>query len=206
MAAASESPMHTRLAGGLLIGSIVALFVWRLVIVQAVLGPIDPSDNLPGTQRDLLAGGLLLGSIIATIGFTVLARQLRPTSVGRWALFGKYACQAAPLVLAIGMLGVLFSPAFLILFTAFAALTTGSWVIFGLALWRAALLRWLGLLTACLGITMLVLILTGAFIIFIMFGALAPLGLGLLLRRQPASASVQTDDAVLANVRDDARA
>jgi hypothetical protein len=89
MHAASESPMHTRLAGGLLIGSIVALFAWRLVIVEAVLGPIDPADNLPGWQRDLLASGLLLGSIIATTGLTLLARQLRATGVGRWALFGS---------------------------------------------------------------------------------------------------------------------
>jgi hypothetical protein len=95
MHATSESPMHTRLAGGLLIGSIVALFAWRLVIVEAILGPIDPADELPGWQRDLLASGLLVGSIITTTGLTLLARQLRATSVGRWALFGRYACQAA---------------------------------------------------------------------------------------------------------------
>jgi hypothetical protein len=177
--------MRTRLAGGLLVGSVVALFAWRLVIVEAILGPIDPAEDLPAPERALLAVGLLAGSILATIGLTLLARQLRPTGAGRWAVIGQYACQAAPAVLAIGMLGLLVHPAFQTLFTAFAALTTGSWVIFGLALWRVGLLRWLGLLTAFLGVAMLILILAGAFIIFIMFGALLPLGLGLLLRRQP---------------------
>jgi hypothetical protein len=151
MDAMSESPMHTRFTGGLLIGSIVALFAWRLVIVEAILGPIDPADNLPGWQRDVLASGLLLGSIIATTGLTLLARQLRATSVGRWALLGQYACQAAPPVLAIRMFGILLSPSFQVLFTVFAALTTASWVIFGLALWRAGVLRWLGLVISILG-------------------------------------------------------
>jgi hypothetical protein len=177
--------MHTRLAGGLLIGSIIALFAWRLVIVEAIFGPVNPADSLPGAERALLASGLLVGSVLAAIGFTLLARQLRPTSARRWALVGQAACQTAPAVLAIGMFGILVHPAFQTLFTAFAALTTGSWVIFGLALWRVGLLRWLGLLTAFLGVAMLILILAGAFILFIMFGALLPLGLGLLLRRQP---------------------
>jgi hypothetical protein len=185
MAVKTVPPMHTRLAGGLLIGSIVALFSWRLVIVEAILGDINPADNLPAIERDVLASGLLVGSILATIGLTLLARQLRPTSAGRWAQIGQYTCQAAPVVLALGMIGTLLDPVFQILFTAFAALTTASWFIFGLALWRAGVLRWLGLLTAMLGVVMLVLVLTGSFIIFIMSGALLPLGLGLLLHRQP---------------------
>jgi hypothetical protein len=184
--------MHTRLAGGLLIGSIVALFAWRLVIVEAILGPINPADDLPGTERALLASGLLVGSILAAIGFTLLARQLRRTAAGRLAQIGQLACQAAPVVLALGILGVLVNPAFQILFTGYVALATGSWIIFGLALWRAGLLRWLGLVTALLGAATFILILAGAFIIFIMSGALLPLGLGLLLRRQPqATARVQ---------------
>lgn len=196
MAARTFPPMHTRLAGGLLIGSIVALFAWRLVIVETILGPVNPADDLPGTERDLLASGLLIGSILATIGLTLLARQLRPTNAGRWALVGQYTCQAAPVILAIGMLGLLINPSFQFLFTIFAVLTTGSWIIFGLALWRGGLLRWLGLITALLGAAMLILILTGAFIIFIMFSALLPLGLGLLFRRQPQSAaSVQLASA-----------
>jgi len=191
MTATTVPRLHTRLIGGLLIGSTVALFAWRLVIVEAILGPIDPAANLAGTERAVLASGLLLGSIISTIGFTLLARQLRPTSVGRWAFIGQCACQAAPVVLALGILGILFSPVFQILFTAFAALTTGTWVVFGLALWRAGLLSWLGLVTAILGVVMLILILAGTFIIFIMFGALVPLGLGLVLRRQPQATRVQ---------------
>jgi hypothetical protein len=182
MAVLAGQPTHTRLAGGLLIGSIVALFAWRLVVVEAILGPVNPADTLPGPERDVLASGLLVGSILATIGFTLLARELRPTSAGRWAQVGQYTCQAAPVVLALGMLGNLFDPAFQILFTAFAVLTTSAWVIFGLTLWRAGVLRWVGFLTALLGGAMLILVLTGAFIIFIMFGALLPLSLGLLLR------------------------
>jgi hypothetical protein len=191
MAVMAVPPKQTRLAGGLLIGSIVALFAWRLVIVEAILGPVNPADNLPGPERDVLASGLLVGSILSTIGFTLLASQLRPTSAGRWARVGQYTCQAAPVVLALGMLGNLFNPAFQILFTAFAVLTTSAWVIFGLTLWRAGVMRWVGLLTAMLGGTMLILVLVGAFIIFIMSGALLPLGLGLLVPRQPKATLVQ---------------
>ena len=189
MEATTAPYMQARLAGGLLLGSIVTLFAWRLVIVEAILGPINPADDLLGTQRALLAGGLLVGSILAAIGFTLLARQLCQTTAGRLAQIGQYASQAAPAVLALGILGILVSPAFQILFTAYAALATGSWIVFGLALWRAGLLRWLGLITGVLGAAMLILILAGAFIIFIMSGALLPLGLGLLLRRRPQSAA-----------------
>jgi hypothetical protein len=185
MAVKPAPPLHTRLAGVLLLASIVVLTAWRLVIVEAILGPVNPADDLPGPERDLLASGLLVGSIFATIGFSLLARQLRRTSAGRWAQIGQYTCQAAPVILALGMLGILINPAFQILFTAFAVLTTGSWVIFGLALWRAGVLRWYGLVSAILGVVMLIFILAGMFIIFIMSAALLPLGLGLLLRRQP---------------------
>src|SRR5262245_14806234 len=98
MAVRAVPPMQTRLAGGLLLGSIVALFAWRLVIVETILGPVNPADNLPGRERDLLACGLLVGSLLATVGFTLLARQLRPTDARRWAQIGQYACQAAPVV------------------------------------------------------------------------------------------------------------
>jgi len=180
----------------LLIGSIVVLFAWRLVIVEAVLGPINPADELPGAERDVLASGLLIGSIIATIGFTLLARQLRSSRVGCWASIGQWACQAGPVALALGMVAILVSPVFQILFTVFAVLMTGSWVIFGLALWRGGVLRSLGLVTAILGLAMLALVLAGSFVIFVMFGALVPLGLGLLLRRQPqAIAGVLTGDS-----------
>lgn len=185
MAVRTAPLVHTRLAGGLLIGSIITLFAWRLVIVEEIIGPINPADDLPGTVRALLATGLLVGSSLAALGFTVLARQLCPIGGRRWALIGQYTCQAAPVVLALGMLGILFNPNFQVLFTVFAALTTGSWVSFGLVLWQVGFLRWLGLLTAFFGLAILVLILAGAFIIFIMFGALLPLSLGLLLRRQP---------------------
>ena len=191
-----RNTVHTRLAGGLLIGSIVVLFAWRLVIVEAVLGPINPADELPGAERDVLASGLLIGSIIATIGFTLLARQLRSSRVGCWASIGQWACQAGPVALALGMVAILVSPVFQILFTVFAVLMTGSWVIFGLALWRGGVLRSLGLVTAILGLAMLALVLAGSFVIFVMFGALVPLGLGLLLRRQPqAIAGVLTGDS-----------
>ncbi|MGI9148051.1 MAG: hypothetical protein ACR2IK_16110 [Chloroflexota bacterium] len=187
----SEPAVHTRLAGSLLIMSIVALFAWRLVIVEVILGPVNPADDLPGIQRALLAGGLLFGSLLAAIGFTLLARQLGPTIAGGWARIGQFTCLAAPVVLALGMLGIIFSPGFQILFIAFAALTTGTWCIFGLALWRAEVVRWLGLLTAILGAAMLILILAGTFIIFVMSGALLPLGLGLLLRQQTQATTLE---------------
>jgi 2-polyprenyl-6-methoxyphenol hydroxylase-like FAD-dependent oxidoreductase len=110
---------------------------------------------------------------------------LRSSRVGWWASIGQWACQAGPVVLALGMVGILVRPVFQILFTVFAVLMTGSWVIFGLALWRGGVLRSLGLVTAILGLVMLALVLAGSFVIFVMFGALVPLGLGLLLRRQP---------------------
>src|SRR5450631_888049 len=105
MAVKPAPPLHTRLAGVLLLASIVVLTAWRLVIVEAILGPVNPADDLPGPERDLLASGLLVGSIFATIGFSLLARQLRRTSAGRWAQIGQYTCQAAPVILALGMLG-----------------------------------------------------------------------------------------------------
>ena len=155
-----------RPADGILLGGLAASLVWRILLAPALLGEFD-SAAMPGDQRALLALGLL-------------ARALQATGAGRAAAASFVG--AALLALQIGLLFA--GGEFLGLFRVFGFLTTGAWLVAGVALLRAGILRWSALATALLGTLALASLLVGAMIIFVMFSATLPLAVGLLLRRQ----------------------
>ena len=172
---------RVRRAGGLLLAGLAASLLWRPFLAPAVLGDFDPAA-MPGPQRGVLALGLLASALLAATGLACLARALRPAVVARAITAASVLAFAGTAVLAAQIVLLLTGGATLALFTLFVVLTTSAWMLSSVALVRAGILTWSGLLTALLSALALASLLLGAFVIFLMFLATLPLALGLLRR------------------------
>jgi len=177
-----------RSAGVLLLTGLAASLVWRFFLAPALLGDVN-SAAMPGHQRGLLALGLLASALITASGLASLAATLRPARVGQIITGASIAAFVGTAVLVVQIVLLLTGGNFLGLFDIFAVLTTGAWIATSMALVRAGILKWSGMLTALLSALAMASLLAGAFIIFIMLLATLPLTIGLLLRRSAAIAA-----------------
>jgi len=172
-----------RLAGAVLIGSVLATVVWRVILAPVILGDFNPA-NMPVHQRGILALGLLAASLITAIGLGILARALQERSMHRLVTGACCAAFAGAALLAANIVILLAGGNFLGLFFVYALLTTGSWIATSVALFRGGILKWSVLPTAILSVLAMLSLVTGATVIFVMFVATLPMAVGLLLRRQ----------------------
>lgn len=191
MAATSYDSPHLRSmrsAGVLLLTGLAASLLWRMVLAPVLLGDFN-SAAMPSRDRGILALGLLTSALITASGLASLAAALRPARVGQIITGASIAAFVGTAVLGVQIVLLLTGGNFLGLFNIFAVLTTGAWIATSIALVRAGILKWSGMLTALLSALAMVSLLAGAFIIFIMFLATLPLTIGLLLRRSAAVAT-----------------
>jgi hypothetical protein len=182
---------RVRLAGAILIGGFVASIIWRIILAPVLLGDFSPVA-MPPHQRAALALGLLVSALVAASGLAVLAHALREAHAGRLVAGAGYAAFAGAALLAvnIGMLSV--GADFLGLFLVFAFLTTGSWIVTSVALFRDGILHWSALGTAILAALAMLSLVTGATVIFIMFVTTLPMAMGLLLWRPRTTVAAAT--------------
>jgi len=182
---------RARLAGAVIIGGFVASTIWRMILAPVLLGDFNPAA-MPPHRRAVLALGLLISAFITACGLAVLGHALRGTPAGRLVAGAAYAAFAGAALLAVNIGMLLAGADFLGLFLAFAFLTTGSWIVTSVALFRDGILRWSVLGTAILAALAMLSLVAGPMIIFIMFVATLPMAIGLLLWRPRVSVAAAT--------------
>ncbi|HZU75947.1 MAG TPA: hypothetical protein VFA70_04230 [Dehalococcoidia bacterium] len=182
-----HSARSVRPAGAVLVGSVLAAIVWRFLLAPAILGAVNPA-TVTTHQRAILALGLLASALVTALGLTMLRHALPERSMRRLLTSASGAAFAGAALLAANIVLLLTGGTFLGLFLVFAVLTTGSWIATSVALFRGGILKWSVLPTALLSVLAMLSLVTGVAVIFVMFIATLPLGIGLVLRRQHAAA------------------
>ncbi len=199
MSSTSGNMRFARLAGVLLIASILAALMYRFFIVTAILGEVDSRASLSGYQRGMFNLGAVFAALIVSAGLGALLAFLRGKPAYRLALIGMACSALAALLITISFfLNVFSSSQDVALFPGYFLLTGVSFILFAVALIRNGWLKWTSVTSIVLSIVFVGILLLGIHLLFFFYLVMLPVSIGLLVlgRRQTVASGVRREAPV----------